>query len=75
MQENFTDMLKFHNPRQRLKVTRIMCMGIGNKEKGTLQGVKYFLVATSLRYGKKTGIHTISMVPEIYLHPLKKAEK
>ena len=66
-----TDMLRFKgsNP---LRVMRGRPMGIGNKDKGTEQGVVYWWVIPSPRYAKKTGIHMIPMVPETRLKPLEK---
>lgn len=54
-----------------LQVKRFRAMGIGNKDKGTEQGVIYWQVITSPRYAQKIGVHTI-LIPETRLKPIKR---
>lgn len=53
-----------------IRVRRLLPLGRGNRGKGTEHGVVYWIVETSPRFRNKTGIHTISMVPETRLKPL-----
>lgn len=65
-----TDTLHMKGTSHHLKVKRLYAMGIGNKQKGTEDGVIYWCVETSPQYGTRTGIHSISLVPETRLRPI-----